>query len=244
MSFMRKFPDARKRGFRAIAAAVWLTGTLAGGAALSGAPASAATAPRHPTARAAPRHRAAPAPRHRAVPAPRHRAAPAVPRRHGPPARRRARPPWRLDIPSIGVGTRLLALGDPDGNRLPTPSLAQAREAAWYSFTAVPGTAGNSVLVGHVDTYFGPAVFYNLYLLRPGDPIYVSVGGKRLRYAVRRVREVSKSHFPVNQVFGGTAARQLWIITCGGTFDPISRHYRDNIIVSASYDPGHQRKHR
>lgn len=237
MGFMRKFPDARKRGIRAIAVAVWLSGTLAGGAALSGAPASAATAPRHHAATAV-RHHAAPV-RHRAIPHPKP-ARPAPRRvRRGPrplsPLELSRKGRWRLDIPSIGVATRLLTLGDPDGNRLPTPSLPQASEAAWYDFTAVPGTAGNTVLVGHVDTYLGPAVFYNLYLLRTGDPVYVSVGGKRLRYVVRRVMEVSKAHFPVNQVFGGTTARQLWIITCGGTFDPISRHYRDNIIVSATY---------
>lgn len=225
---MGKFPDARKRGFRAIAVAVWLSGTLAGGAALSGAPASAATAPRHPAARAAPRHRAVPA-------APRHRAAP---------ARRWALPPWRLDIPRIGVATRLMVLSHHDGNLLPTPSLAQADKAAWYSFTAVPGTVGNAVLVGHVDTYTGPAVFYDLYLLRRGDPLYVSMGGTRLRFTVRRVIEVPKRLFPVNQVFGGTASRQLWLITCGGVFDPTSRHYLDNVIVSASYQPGHSRKHR
>lgn len=143
----------------------------------------------------------------------------------------------------IGVATRLLMLGQPNGSVLPVPSLRQAQEAAWYSFSAVPGTAGNSVLVGHVDTYTGPAVFYDLYLLRRGNPIYLNLGGKRLRFAVLRVVEVPKRLFPVNQVFGETAARRLWIITCGGAFDPKSRRYLDNIIVSATYQPRHAGKH-
>ena len=127
---------------------------------------------------------------------------------------------------------------------LSVPSLAQARQAAWYSFSAIPGHPGNSVLVGHVDTYTGPAVFYNLYRLEPGDPIYVSTGAGRLRFAVRRVAEVPKPLFPVNQVFGETAARRLWIITCGGPFDYATRHYVDNIIVSASYQPARRPQHR
>lgn len=126
-------------------------------------------------------------------------------------------------------------LGDPKGSVLPVPSLAQAGEAGWYRFSAVPGTPGNAVFVGHVDTYSGPAVFYDLYELRRGDPVFVSMGGKRMRFAVRRVAEVPKSAFPVRQVFGSTTARQLWLITCGGGFNYATRHYLDNIIVLASY---------
>jgi sortase (surface protein transpeptidase) len=150
---------------------------------------------------------------------------------------------WRLNIPGIGVGTRLLVLGDPHGNVLSVQTLAQASEAAWYDFSAVPGTPGNAVLVGHVDTYTGPGVFYNLYRLRPGDPIYVGTGGRRLRFAVRKVTEVPKHLFPVNQVFGTTNSRHLWIITCGGSFDYRTRHYLDNIIVLASYQPTRRRQH-
>jgi LPXTG-site transpeptidase (sortase) family protein len=124
------------------------------------------------------------------------------------------------------------------GLSLPVPPLARAaRDAGWYSFTAVPGAAGNAVIVGHVDTYIGPAVFYNLYRLRPGDPVYVDAGGTRRRFHVTSVREMLKPSFPVNQVFGSTKRHMLWLITCGGAFDDETRHYLDNIIVSATLDP-------
>jgi hypothetical protein len=29
----------------------------------------------------------------------------------------------------------------------------------------------------------------------------------------------------------------LWLITCGGAFDYETRHYLDNIVVSATWDP-------
>ncbi|MCL2586123.1 MAG: class F sortase [Streptosporangiales bacterium] len=140
-------------------------------------------------------------------------------------------------MPGIGVASRLLTLGDPHGPALSVPTLAQAPEAAWYDFSAVPGTRGNAVLVGHVDTYTGPGVFYNLYRLQPGTHFYVTIGSRRLRFVVQGVTEVSKDLFPVNRIFGATTSRHLWIITCGGAFDYITRHYMDNIIVSAAYQP-------
>jgi LPXTG-site transpeptidase (sortase) family protein len=146
--------------------------------------------------------------------------------------------PWEVSIPAIGVAVTLETLGDPDGINLPVPALAQAAtEAGWYRFTSVPGSVGNSVIVGHVDTYVGPAVFYNLYKLRPGDAIYVQTGTAKERFAVRWVHEVTKAQFPVHQIFGDTGQHQLWLITCGGAFDYQTGHYLDNIIVSAAWQP-------
>ncbi len=146
--------------------------------------------------------------------------------------------PWEVEIPSIGVSAGLMTLGQPVGPLLPVPPLAKAAaDAGWYRFTSVPGTVGNAVIVGHVDTYVGPAVFYGLYQLRPGDLIYVDLGARRERFAVRSIRELPKALFPVNQVFGGTGRHQLWLITCGGDFDYKTRHYLDNIVVSATWQP-------
>jgi LPXTG-site transpeptidase (sortase) family protein len=146
--------------------------------------------------------------------------------------------PWEIEIPAIGVAADLATLGDPDGPTLPVPPLAKAAtEAGWYRFTSVPGSVGNSVIVGHVDTYVGPAVFYNLYRLRPGDVIDVETGAATAAFAVRWVHEVAKAQFPVDQVFGGTREHQLWLITCGGAFDYQTGHYLDNIIVSAVRQP-------
>jgi LPXTG-site transpeptidase (sortase) family protein len=152
--------------------------------------------------------------------------------------------PWTIKIPSIGVATDVMPLGGPrapaglDGLSLPVPPLVKAdSDAGWYKFTAVPGAAGNAVVVGHVDTYVGPAVFYNLYQLRPGDPVYVDANGVRRQFDVTSVRELPKPDFPVNQVFGGTARHMLWLITCGGAFDDKTGHYLSNIVVSATWIP-------
>ena len=157
---------------------------------------------------------------------------------------RKAAPPWTIAAPSIGLATDLMTLGGPGGAAgldalsLPVPPLAKAAtDAGWYQFTAVPGAAGNAVIVGHVDTYVGAAVFYNLYQLRPGDPVYVDADGTRQRFDVTSVRELPKPSFPVNQVFGGTTRHMLWLITCGGAFDYETGHYLSNIVVSATWVP-------
>jgi LPXTG-site transpeptidase (sortase) family protein len=151
---------------------------------------------------------------------------------------------WTVSAPSVGLAADLMTLSGLggqagiDGLSLPVPPLARAASyAGWYNFTAVPGGAGNAVIVGHVDTYTGPAVFYNLYQLRPGDQVYVDADGTRRRFDVTSVREMPKPSFPVNQVFGGTKRHMLWLITCGGAFDYVTGHYLDNIVVSATWVP-------
>ena len=143
--------------------------------------------------------------------------------------------PWFVRIPAIGVDAKLMVLGYPTSAALPVPPLSSAFRVGWYNFTSVPGQPGNVVLVGHVDTYLGPAVFYDLYLLRRGEPVYVRLTSRRYaRYIVRSVREIPKASFPAEQIFSDTHARRLWLITCGGAFDYATHHYTDNIIVSAS----------
>lgn len=242
---MPKYPNA---SIRSIAVTISLAGLLAVGIAFTGGPAAARPvvsqhAPRHSqhAPHRVPRH----VPRHSHRRPARHRKPRRPAARHLKPRQLTARQlarrgRWQLRIPGIGVRARLLSLGDPHGPALSVPSLSQSSEAAWYNFSAVPGRPGNAVLVGHVDTYTGPAVFYNLYLLRHGDPVYVSVGGRPVRFAVDGVTEVPKDLFPVNRIFGATRGRHLWIITCGGPFDYLTRHYTENIIVSASYQPAHR----
>lgn len=143
---------------------------------------------------------------------------------------------WRLAVPAIGISAPVAALGGHRSGLLEVPSLSSAWDVGWYRFSAAPGHQGNAVLVGHVDTYQGPAVFYDLYQLRRGDRIYLTANGghRSVRYVVRWVREVSKRRFPTGLVFGHTHARRLWLITCGGDFDYATRSYEDNIIVSAT----------
>lgn len=104
----------------------------------------------------------------------------------------------------------------------------------WYTGAPPPGEPGPAVLAGHVDSRSGPAVFFRLRDLTPGDPIEIERGdGTRVTFVVTRTERHPKDAFPTEEVYGGSDVPVLRLITCGGEFDARSRHYRDNVIVFA-----------
>jgi Sortase domain len=91
------------------------------------------------------------------------------------------------------------------------------------------------VIVGHVDSRRGPAVFFRLQELRPGDRIVVGLdGGAARSFLVERVERQPKEDLPVGRIWNRTDRPVLRLITCGGSFDRGSGHYRDNIVVYAA----------
>jgi sortase (surface protein transpeptidase) len=143
--------------------------------------------------------------------------------------------PVRLEIPAIGVSTPLLRLGlEPDGAMQVPTDFARA---GWFAEGPAPGQEGPSVIAGHVDSKTGPAVFYRLRDLRPGDPVLVQrADGSRLRFLVERSRSYPKTTFPTQDVFGPVPAAALRLITCGGEFDRARGSYRENLVVFARLD--------
>ncbi|MGH3394501.1 MAG: class F sortase [Streptosporangiaceae bacterium] len=141
--------------------------------------------------------------------------------------------PVRLWIPKIAVSTPLVRLG-----RLPDGSLEVPKEwdrAGWYDEGPRPGQPGPAVILGHVDSTSGPAVFYRLIKLRPGDIVRVGLANRRiLSFRVQRIARYPKDKFPTEAVYFPTLERELRLITCGGSFDEAVRHYRDNVVVYAT----------
>jgi hypothetical protein len=144
--------------------------------------------------------------------------------------------PVSVDIPAIGVTSRLLHLGLNADGTIQVPSLVtSASEAAWYKYSATPGQIGASVIEGHVDSYRGPAVFYRLGALHPGDTIDVTLAdGITAIFRVTGVRQYAKSNFPSKAIYGATNYAALRLITCGGVFDYATGHYLSSTVVFAS----------
>jgi sortase (surface protein transpeptidase) len=91
------------------------------------------------------------------------------------------------------------------------------------------------VLVGHVDSRRGPAVFFRLGQLHRGDRIVVGLAnGPARSFVVERVERQPKQALPVGRIWNGTRRPVLRLITCGGSFDRATGHYRDNVIVYAN----------
>jgi len=142
--------------------------------------------------------------------------------------------PDRLQIPALGVSTMVVGLGLNADGGLQVPG--NFSQAGWYRASPTPGALGPAVVVGHVDSAAsGPAVFYRLADLRPGDGISIQrADGSTAVFTVTGVREYPKDHFPTGLVYANTSAAALRLITCGGGFDAASGHYRGNIVVFAT----------
>jgi hypothetical protein len=138
----------------------------------------------------------------------------------------------RVVIPAIGVDSLLAPLGvDSAGTLVPPSDFAQA---GWFGAGTRPGEVGPAVLAGHVDSYAGPAVFFRLEDLTAGDAVQVlRSDGRTVSFRVTRVAQYPKDRFATTEVYGPTAAPELRLITCGGTFDRSRRSYEDNIVVYA-----------
>ncbi len=140
--------------------------------------------------------------------------------------------PMRVIISSIGVNAPVVQLGLNADGTLEVPTVFS--DAGWWTGGPAPGQKGPAVIVGHIDSFRGPAVFYRLKKLRPGDVVVVKrADGRTARFAVLRSKEVSKSSFPTKEVYGPVAYPGLRLITCGGAFDEATGHYVDNVIVFA-----------
>jgi hypothetical protein len=144
--------------------------------------------------------------------------------------------PVSVDIPAIGVHSELLRLGvSPSGTIQVPPIHTRPSEAAWYKYSVTPGQIGASVIEGHVDSYQGPAVFFRLGALRPGNSVEVTLAdGITAVFRVTGVREYTKSRFPAKSIYGTTGYAALRLITCGGAFDYATRNYLSSTVVFAS----------
>jgi hypothetical protein len=144
--------------------------------------------------------------------------------------------PVSVDIPAIGVHSRLLHLGLKSDGTIQVPSLQTgAMQAAWYKYSAMPGQIGASVITGHVDTYRGPAVFFRLGALHPGNRVDVALAdGVTAVFRVTGVRQYAKSHFPAKIIYAASGYAALRLITCGGAFDYSTRNYLSSTVVFAS----------
>ena len=144
--------------------------------------------------------------------------------------------PRTLDIPSIGVHTRVMSLGLQSDGTVEVPPLDRDAPAGWYKNLSTPGEPGPAVILGHVDSARdGPAVFYRLRELRPGARLSIDrADGSTAHFVVRSVARYPKKDFPTAAVYGPRPGAELRLVTCGGSFDALRRHYRDNIVVFAA----------
>jgi len=139
--------------------------------------------------------------------------------------------PRRLVIDALGLDADVETVNLAGDGTLATPR--DVLHVGWYAQSSLPGELGPAVIVGHVDSADGPAVFARLGELETGDSVtVVGADGSSISYTVSSVTRHPKESFPIEAVYGGSPEASLRLITCGGPFER-GTGYTANVVVAA-----------
>lgn len=141
----------------------------------------------------------------------------------------------RLRIPSVGVDAPFTVKVVGGDGQMPNPEGPE--DVAWYDFSAwdgiggLPGGGGNVILAGHIDYInYGPAVFWRLRELQPGDRVQIVMNdGSVAEYAVEFNKVVPASASNWAQIVAATSDESITLITCIGQFT--AGRYTDRQVV-------------
>jgi hypothetical protein len=140
--------------------------------------------------------------------------------------------PTHLSIPAIGVSATVTSLGIHPDQTVEVP--ANPDQAGWYRLGSHPGQAGSAVILGHVDSTHGPAVFYRLRSLARGDEVAVRASdGSVTHFEVTSISTYANADFPAQKVYRSTGRPGLALVTCGGRYDAAHGGYQANVVVFA-----------
>jgi len=140
--------------------------------------------------------------------------------------------PVRLQIPAIGVDAPVVPLGETATGAMATPD--QPMQVGWWEYGPAPGERGSAVIGGHLDFHgYGPAVFWNLRKLRRGDDVRVVLAdGRTVRFTVQSTEVYPENDTAIiDRIFRANDATRLNLITCAGTFNPLTRDYDKRLVV-------------
>ncbi|GIP35067.1 class F sortase [Paenibacillus sp. J2TS4] len=138
--------------------------------------------------------------------------------------------PVRLEIPAIQI----------DANVIPVPILPNGQMGVPKQFDQVgilspwtlPGEQGSAAISGHFDHYTGPAIFYGLKKLKPGDLIILSDSlEKKLTFTVQSVEVFKTSEAPLDRIFNTADKSYLNLITCAGKFNKKTQEHAMRLVV-------------
>jgi len=138
--------------------------------------------------------------------------------------------PARLIIPKLKIDAPFEIL-----NLNPDKTVGVPKEyttVGWYSGSKTPGEIGPSVILGHVDSYKGPAVFFFLGGLDKGDTFTVRRDdGSEAHFEVDLLERYPQSDFPTDKVYGPISFAGIRLITCSGKYDHTTKRYSNNLVV-------------
>ncbi|MBA3757414.1 class F sortase [Candidatus Saccharibacteria bacterium] len=141
--------------------------------------------------------------------------------------------PTRVRIARLEINTTLMPVGRNSDGTMEVPTRYDI--AGWYNLAPTPGERGPAIIVGHVDSPRGPAIFWRLRELTPGDIVEVDrADGTTVKFKVDSVQQYPQASFPTQEVYGNIDNAGIRLITCGGVFDRNIHKYSHNTVVFGS----------
>src|SRR5438067_1012343 len=124
-----------------------------------------------------------------------------------------------LSIPAIGVDASVYSRSVGTNGQMGNP--IGAWDAIWYDFSAWPGMGGypgepgaNAVFAGHVDyIHIGPAVFWSIRDLSPGDRVTVTTSNGPVTYAIQW-SQWAEPDVDFTQFVAKTGQDAITLVTC------------------------------
>ena len=102
----------------------------------------------------------------------------------------------------------------------------------WYKLGPLPGDSGPCVVVSHVSYGGKKGVFYRLKDMNPGDRVLVyDQSGDVATFEVDSKETILKTQLPTERIWNKTEESVIRLITCGGEYNPATKHYLSNVIV-------------
>jgi sortase (surface protein transpeptidase) len=145
--------------------------------------------------------------------------------------------PVKVEVPSVDISGEVMLNGlglDASGGHA-EPPVDQPMLASWYNPGPRPGERGPAVILGHVNGGGQQGIFARLHQVQMGDRIFVTrEDGSKIAFEAYRVeKEIDKTKFPANEVYGKVDGSEIRLITCGGELDRKAHRYLSNVIVWA-----------
>lgn len=139
--------------------------------------------------------------------------------------------PRTITIDDLDLWGPVRAVGLEEDGQLEVPD---ETEIGWYRYGSSPGREGATVLAAHVTWNDTVGPFYRLGSLEPGARIEIRLEDDTVRtYEVVERTMYDKDSLPRERIWRTTGDESLVLITCGGSFNPEIRRYRQNIVVYA-----------
>lgn len=141
--------------------------------------------------------------------------------------------PVLLAIPRLRLSAAVEHVGLAQDGTMEVPKRYDT--VGWYKLGSRPGERGSAVLAGHLDSKTGPAIFWRLGELRPGDQVMVrSDDGIERQFAVEGLETYRYDAAPLQRIFAAADRARLNLITCSGVFDRSAQNYDQRLVVFAT----------